>query len=57
MVLLFKLGVEMEQEQEKIDIEKIQQLTPEQKKTLWEWVKYLSKSLFIAVLKKLTGTV
>jgi hypothetical protein len=31
------------------------QLTPEQKKTIWEWVKYLTKELAIAILKRLTG--
>jgi len=28
-------------------------LTSEQKKTIWEWVKYLTKELAVAILKKL----
>jgi hypothetical protein len=37
--------------------EQFQKLTPEQKKTIWEWMKYLGKSLLTAILKKLTGVV
>jgi hypothetical protein len=41
------------EKQQKIEDEKIQQLTPEQKKTIWEWVKYLGKTLLLAIIKKL----
>lgn len=35
------------------DITNIQQLTPEQKKTIWEWIKYLGKTIIVAIYKKL----
>ena len=48
----------MEDELKKeIPEEQFQKLTPEQKKTIWEWVKYLGKNLLTAILKKLTGVV
>lgn len=49
---LLKQEFKMEKQQ-KIEDEKIQQLTPEQKKTIWEWVKYLGKTLLLAIIKKL----
>jgi hypothetical protein len=35
--------------------EQLQSLTDQQKKTIWEWVKYLSTELFKAIAKKLFG--
>ena len=32
------------------------QLTPEQKKTIWGWVKYLTKEIALAILKRLGGS-
>ena len=37
--------------------EQFQSLTPEQKKNIWEWIKYLGRSLIVAILKKLSGNV
>lgn len=37
------------------EIKKVEALSPETKKTIWEWVSYLSKSLLTAILKKLSG--
>jgi len=46
----------MEETQENRNAEPTQ-LTPEQKRTIWEWVKYLTKELAVAILKKLGGAV
>ena len=41
-------------ETQEINNEQLQQLTPEQKKTIWEWVKYLGNAILVAILKKIT---
>lgn len=40
---------------QELNNEQLQQLTPEQKKTIWEWVKYLGKTLLVAIIQKLSG--
>lgn len=42
-------------ETQELNNEQLQQLTPEQKKTIWEWVKYLGKTLLVAIIQKLSG--
>lgn len=42
-------------ETQEINNEQLQQLTPEQKKTIWEWVKYLGKALLVAIIQKLSS--
>ena len=43
-------------ETQELNNEQLQQLTPEQKKTIWEWVKYLGKTLLVAIIQKLSST-
>lgn len=56
-----KIKKESVEETEKIETvdkteeEKMKALSPEQKKTIWEWVKYLGTVLLTAILNKLTG--
>ncbi len=42
-------------ETQELNNEQLQQLTPEQKKTIWEWVKYLGKTLLVAIIQKLSS--